>query len=80
MKGRSSKNGMRYKCRLMVGYIRRIVGYNTDKHKDESHFHKTGEKTSIDVKRFLADNYLFFGDLCPLRKASSSEVSSSNST
>ena len=47
MKGRSSKNGMRYKCRLMVGYIRRIVGYNTDKHKDESHFHKIGKRLQL---------------------------------
>ena len=50
------------------------MGYNTDKHKDASHFHNIGEKISIDVKRSLAGNSLFFGDRCLLGKASSSEV------
>ena len=73
MKGRSCKEW--YEIRMQAdGGLWRIVGHNTDKHKDANHFNNIGEKISVDVKRSLADNSLFFGDWCLIRKASSSEV------
>ena len=54
--------------------LQRTVGYNTDKHKDASHFHNIDEKISVDVNRPLADNSLFFGDWCLLCKTYSREV------
>ena len=61
MKGRSSKEW--YKIQIQTdGGLQRIVGYNTDKHNNASHFHNISEKISIDVKRPLAGNPLFSSD------------------
>ena len=61
MKGRSSKEWHEIQIQTDGG-LQRIVGYNTDKHKDASHLHNISEKISIDVKRSLADNSLFSSD------------------
>ena len=73
MKGRSGKEWYEIQMKTSGG-LQRIVGYNTDKHKDASNFHNISEKISIDVKRSLADYSLCFGNWCLLCKASSSTI------
>ena len=41
-------------------WVTKILEYDTNKHKNTSHLHNIGEKISIDGKRFLADNSLFY--------------------